>query len=170
MQVSTEADILALNKKLDEIGDEKSTDRDDPKKTEVALQPLEEIHNDERYGDGNNYVTPGLIIWAFIFLGTLILGTACLNFINLNTAQAIKRSKEVGIRKTLGSSKKQLIMQFLFETVVIVTLSMMLAISLGQYLIVQFNKLVSSIEYNLHYSNEILVFGLGMILIVESLV
>ncbi len=170
VKLTPEANVIALNQKLDEVRDQKSTEEEeDAEKTEVVLQSLAKIHNDEKYGDGYNYVTPSLIIWAFVFLGGLILGTACLNFINLNTAQAIKRSKEVGIRKTLGSSKKQLVIQFLLETVVIVTISMMLAISLGQYLIVQFNKLVSSIEYNLHYSNEILVFGLGMILIVSIL-
>ncbi len=154
------SDIKAINKKIDELRDSKSTEEeDDAAKTEIVLQPLSEIHNDEKYGDGYNYVTPSLIIWAFIFLGGLILGTACLNFINLNTAQAIKRSKEVGVRKTLGSSKQQLVTQFLFETLIIVTVSMMVALSLGQYLIKQFNILVSTIEYDLQYSNDILLFG-----------
>ena len=170
LKLNPNADIEALNKKIDELRDSNSTDEEnDAEKTEIVLQPLSEIHNDEKYGDGYNYVTPALIIWAFIFLGALILGTACLNFINLNTAQAIKRSKEVGVRKTLGSSKGQLVFQFLFETLIIVTVSMMIALSLGQYLIQQFNKLISTIAYDLHYSNDILLFAGIMILFITVL-
>ncbi|MEM8939612.1 MAG: ABC transporter permease [Bacteroidota bacterium] len=170
LKLRADADIQALNIKIDERKDINSTDEEeDSKKTQIALQPLTEIHTDEKYGDGYHYVTPSLIIWAFIFLGGLILGTACLNFINLNTAIAIKRSKEVGIRKTLGSSKKQLIIQFLSETLVIVTISMMLAVSIGQYLITQFNQLITTIEYNLHYANDILLFGTVMVVFITIL-
>ena len=157
-----DADIVALNIKIDDVIDSFSNadDEEEKSKTEVALQPLLEIHNDERYGDGYNYVTPKLMIWAFVFLGGLILGTACLNFINLSTAQAIRRSKEVGIRKTLGSSKLQLVSQFLTETFVIVLLSMMIAISLGQFLLERFNQMLTSIGYNLVYTDKVMAFAL----------
>lgn len=170
VKVNPSADIKSLNVKIDEVLDKYRTEDDEEaSKTEVALQPLREIHTDEKYGDGYHYVTPALMIWAFVFLGALILGTACLNFINLNTAQAIKRSKEVGIRKTLGSSKSQLIGQFLMETFVIVAISMLLALSMGQYLIGQFNRLITSIDYNLHYTSEVIFFGTLMTLIVTFL-
>ena len=159
LQIKKGTDIAKLNIKIDEVLDEKSGNKkEDAVKTEVILQPLSEIHNDEKYGDGYHYVTPSLMIWAFIFLGVIILGTACLNFINLNTAQAIKRSKEIGIRKTLGSNKPQLIFQFLTETLVIVLVSILIALSLGQFLIAQFNQLITTIEYNLHYGIEIISF------------
>lgn len=157
-----DADIITLNTKIDDVIDSFANDDDEEEKskTEVALQPLVEIHNDERYGDGYNYVTPGLMIWAFVFLGALILGTACLNFINISTAQAIRRSKEVGIRKTLGSSKLQLVSQFLTETFVIVLISMMIAISLGQFLLERFNQMLTSIGYNLVYTDKVMAFAL----------
>ncbi|MEP1096024.1 MAG: ABC transporter permease [Cyclobacteriaceae bacterium] len=156
------ADIIALNTKIDDVIDGFSNPDDDEEqaKTEVALQPLLDIHNEERYGDGYNYVAPGLMIWAFVFLGALILGTACLNFINISTAQAISRSREVGIRKTLGSSKTQLVTQFLTEAFVIVLISMMIAISLGQFLLEKFNEMLTSIGYNLVYTDKVMAFAL----------
>ncbi|MEM7298015.1 MAG: ABC transporter permease, partial [Bacteroidota bacterium] len=171
VKVSPDTDIHDLNVKIDKTFDRyrAEDDEEEAAKTEVALQPLLEIHNDERYGDGNHYVTPSLMIWAFVFLGGLVLGTACLNFINLNTAIAIKRSKEVGIRKTLGSSKKQLIIQFLMETLVVVVVSTLIALSLGQYLIHQFNQLITNIDYNLHYTPQIIFFSIVMVLIVTFL-
>ncbi|MBN3518591.1 ABC transporter permease [Algoriphagus lutimaris] len=80
-------------------------------------QPLSELHFSDALGNepANKLILNGLVI-----LGLIILVLACLNFINLETAQAINRSKEVGIRKTLGGSKGQLTNQFLAETLVIV--------------------------------------------------
>lgn len=162
VETSPNANIDELNIKIDEVIDSyvDPDDEEEKAKTEVVLQPLLEIHNDEKYGDGYNYVTPSLLIWAFIFLGGLILGTACLNFINLSTAQAIRRSREVGIRKTLGSSKFQLVAQFLTETLVVVLISMTIAFSLGQFLMQKFNQLLSAVGYNLIYTNDVFLFGI----------
>lgn len=162
VQTKTNANIDELNIKIDQVLDSyvNPDDEEEQSKTEIVLQPLLEIHNDEKYGDGYNYVTPSLLIWAFIFLGGLILGTACLNFINLSTAQAIRRSREVGIRKTLGSSKLQLVTQFLTETLVVVLISMTIAFSLGQFLLQKFNQLLSAVGYNLIYTNDVFMFGI----------
>ncbi|MEQ9404172.1 MAG: ABC transporter permease [Cyclobacteriaceae bacterium] len=156
-----DANIAELAIKIDDVidGFDNPDDEEEKAKTERVLQPLTDIHNDEKYGDGYNYVTPSLLIWAFIFLGSLILGTACLNFVNLSTAQAIRRSKEVGIRKTLGSSKGHLVTQFLTETFVIVIISMMIAISLGQFLLEQFNRMLSSVGYDLKYTDDVMLFA-----------
>ncbi|MEQ8471226.1 MAG: FtsX-like permease family protein [Marinoscillum sp.] len=163
-----DADIQALEAKMNKAL-EVHADEEDRDKLEVKLQPLSEIHNDERYGDGNNYVTPSLMIYAFIILGLLLLGTACLNFINLSTAQAIKRAKEVGIRKTLGGQKSQLIGQFLSETFVIVAAAMVIGLTFGQVLISRFNDFLKEIEYDLSYSPDVILFGLALAVLVTFL-
>lgn len=80
-------------------------------------EPLGEIHFSENYDDTTISKT---LLNGLIYIGIIILLLACLNFINLETALAINKAKEVGIRKTLGSNRGQLIFQFLSETFVLV--------------------------------------------------
>lgn len=82
----------------------------------LSLQPLSEIHFDKRYGNFTGRVFSKDIILALQIIGIFLLVIACINFINITTAQAINRAKEVGVRKVLGSNRKQLIWQFLGET------------------------------------------------------
>ena len=72
------------------------------------------------------------MIWAMVLIGLFILGTACINFINLATAQAIRRSREVGVRKVLGSTRGQLVRQFLGETSVLTGMAVILALLVAQ--------------------------------------
>ena len=83
---------------------------------DLALQPLKEIHYDERYGNFNGRTFSKDLILALSLIGLFLLIIACVNFINLTTAQAFNRSREVGVRKVLGSNRAQLVFQFLGET------------------------------------------------------
>jgi putative ABC transport system permease protein len=94
------------------------------------LQPLSEVHFDGRYGG----VMEKRNLWILSFIGLFLIITACVNFINLATAQALKRSREVGIRKVLGSLRGQLFRQFIAETALITVAAAVVAITLA-YLI-----------------------------------
>ncbi|HHP7241318.1 MAG TPA: ABC transporter permease [Cyclobacteriaceae bacterium] len=143
---------------------------DEYQRSTFELQPLKMVHTDERFAhDTGNYVTPSLMINAFIFLGCLLLITAILNFVNLSTAQAIKRAKEVGVRKTLGSSKKQLIFQFIFETFIVVMASTVLAYTLGQVLMNQFEGIIRYTNYDLSFTTEVLFFSIFMVVVITLL-
>jgi putative ABC transport system permease protein len=83
---------------------------------DLALQPLSEIHYDERYGNFNGRTFSKDLIFALSAIGIFLLVIACVNYINLATAQAINRSREVGVRKVLGGNRLQLVLQFLGET------------------------------------------------------
>ena len=160
------ASIAQLEEKIEEIFDSNVDEQESAETASFVLQPIKEIHTDERYGDENHYVTPSLMIYAFVFLASLILGTASLNFININTSIAVRRSKEIGIRKTLGGLRNQLFFQFLFETFITVFISMAIAFTLGQILIDGFNKSLTIITYDLTYHPDIIYFAIICVLFV----
>ncbi|WP_208394744.1 ABC transporter permease [Mucilaginibacter gilvus] len=99
----------------------------DNKDSEIA-QPLSAIHYDNKAGNySNKSITPQMINMLWL-IAIFILVIACVNFINLATAQAVNRAKEVGIRKVLGGNRGQLQTQFLTETLVIVLISLVLSV------------------------------------------
>jgi putative ABC transport system permease protein len=91
---------------------------------QYQVQPLADVHFDVQRRGG---VIRSSLLWSLSGVGFLLVLTACINFINLATAQAIRRSKEVGVRKTLGSSRGQLVGQFLLETGLITLGALVLA-------------------------------------------
>jgi putative ABC transport system permease protein len=95
----------------------------DAKYYEHQFQPLSDIHFDERY-DGK---IKRSVLWLLASVGIFLLLIACINFINLATAQALKRTREIGIRKVLGSTQSQIFWQFMSETTLITLASSMLA-------------------------------------------
>jgi putative ABC transport system permease protein len=91
------------------------------------LQPLYDIHLKSRIEHELEPVGNYTYVILFIIVTGFILVLACVNFINLSTAQSAHRAREVGVRKVLGSFKRQLIYQFLFESILVASLSMVLA-------------------------------------------
>ncbi|WP_373399322.1 ABC transporter permease [Algoriphagus halophilus] len=103
--------------------------------TSFFTEPLSAMHFQPNYGSSHVSKT---FLNGLIFIGMIILVLATLNFVNLETAQAISRSKEVGIRKTIGGTRVQLISQFLTETFLIILVSSVLALGLVEGLKVLF--------------------------------
>jgi len=108
------------NAVLARVGETEYKSRTGEKNRTHRLQPLSELHYDERFGHSGTHTTSTTRLRILGGIGILILVMACFNFINLATAQAALRAKEVGIRKTLGSRRRQLTVQFLSETALVV--------------------------------------------------
>ncbi|MBI3218263.1 MAG: ABC transporter permease [Bacteroidetes bacterium] len=125
-----EAKIQELERRLQDFA--KKYHGENPDKVAYELQPLSEIHFDDRFGNYNYSTTTRPMLTAMAVIGIFLVITACINFINLVTAESIKRSKEVGIRKTLGSSRGQLVMQFLGESSLVTIVAVMLAVGFAQ--------------------------------------
>jgi putative ABC transport system permease protein len=99
--------------------------------TYIDFQPLKSMHFDDRastyYADWDGQIIGSKSLWALGLIGAFLLMIACVNFINLATAQSVSRGKEIGVRKVLGSTKGKLISQFLGETFLITLLALFLA-------------------------------------------
>jgi len=111
----------------------------------LVAQPLSELHFDTRFGDTlGDHVTSMATLKTLSFIAVLIIVMASINFINLSTAQSVGRSKEVGIRKVLGSSRGQLIIQVIGETTIIVLLATVLAVA-GAEIALPYLKNIASV-------------------------
>lgn len=96
----------------------------------LLVQPLKEIHFDQRYQESPAAPTANkATYWGLLMVALFIILTACINFINMATVQAIRRAKEVGVRKVLGAHRGQLIWQFLSETALLVIFAVVLGIA-----------------------------------------
>lgn len=96
--------------------------------TTISLQPLADIHFNETYRDSYSRQAHLPTLYGLAGIAVFILLLAVINFVNLSTAQALQRTKEVGIRKVLGSRRKNLIFQFLGETFVLTILAVILSL------------------------------------------
>ncbi len=120
-----------------------------------VLQPLRDIHfNEQYYGSMQKEV-----LYAISGVGIIILVIACINFINLSTAQATRRSKEVGVRKVLGSTRKQLFWQFIYETALLTFSALVLGLLLSTLILPSLNQWMGiSLEINLLNDIYLLIF------------
>jgi putative ABC transport system permease protein len=112
--------------------------------SEVIFQPMANWH---LYGNYENRVeTGGFVEYVHMFsiIGALVLLIACINFINLTTARSEKRAREVGVRKALGSLRKNLIFQFLTESFLLTSIAFFIALVLVTLLLPGFNQLTES--------------------------
>jgi ABC-type antimicrobial peptide transport system permease subunit len=144
------ADNIDMDKETQKIKDvvmvhknEKTDGRE-----QAVLFPMNKWRLYSDFKDGK--ATGGRIqfIWLFSIIGVFVLMLACINFMNLSTARSEKRAKEVGIRKTVGSVRGQLIRQFLSESGLVAFISFAFAVGLVLLLMPMFNKLADkNIEF-----------------------
>lgn len=130
----------------------------DPQQDErfqFRLQPMHDIHFNTKI-DGK---VDRQHLWALSLTGLFLIVTACVNFINLATAQALSRSKEIGIRKALGSLRLQLFRQFIMETAIIATAAMILAFVLALFMLPYVNRLFGTeLSINLFSDLQLMLF------------
>ena len=132
-----------MSKLQENINDLVKTNNPNDKVSTYFLHPMNKWRLYSDFKEGVN--TGGMIEYVRLFsiIAFIILLIACVNFMNLSTARSEKRAKEVGIRKTLGSGKKQLILQFFFESVILALLAFVFSLLIVLLLLPSFNLLVS---------------------------
>ena len=142
LELQPGTDAVAFENKIKNII-VKHTDKAD-EKVEVILQPAKNWRLLTQFKNGK--ATDGFIWYVRLFaiIGILVLVIACINFVNLSTARAEKRAREVGVRKAIGSSRRNLIIQFLMESLLVTFLSFVVSILIAQLLLPSFNNLTNS--------------------------
>lgn len=159
-----------ITKQFDQLIETYQTDKDPKLTIEYKLQPLADLR----------YSTIGIFndslpaahrptLRALLLVAALLLVIAGINFVNLATAQAVQRSKEVGVRKVLGGTRGILVLQFLGETLVITTIAMLFSILLAQGTIRFFHEfLPEGLTFN-PLEPGMLAFIIGIVLVVSLL-
>jgi len=112
----------------------------DASKPALLLFPMRQWHLYE-FKNGQMVAARMQFVWLFGIIGVFVLVLACINFMNLSTAQSEKRAKEVGIRKTVGSLRRQLIFQFFSESLLMVALAFVLSLFMVQFALPFFNEM-----------------------------
>ena len=111
-------------------------------KPEAFLQPLSDIHFNNSIGDDYSRKASLPVLYSLIAIAVFILLIAVINFVNLSTAQSIERSKEIGIRKVLGSSRGKIVSQFLGETFILTLVAVILAVAMVNPLLNLFQSFI----------------------------
>jgi ABC-type antimicrobial peptide transport system permease subunit len=138
---------------------------------EFYAQPLSDLHFNAAYGfyDTTNSVADKKVLMMLSLVALFLLLLGCVNFINLNTAQAAQRAKEIGIRKTLGGSKRQLIAQFLGETFSLTVIAAIVSLFLSIWLIKIFDDFIADGLSISLLTNPYLFGFVGILLILVTL-
>lgn len=161
--------IASLESRMEAFG-KKHNNEDNYDDTRFVITPFSELHFDERYGNYNyNTVSKSNLI-ALGIIALLLIVTASINFINLATAEAVKRSKEVGIRKSLGGSRSQLVWQFLGETSLVTFLALILSVVLAQVSLTYLNSFLElELSLNLVTNTGIIIYIIAVFVLVSVL-
>jgi putative ABC transport system permease protein len=134
------------------------------------IEPLSKIHFDTAIGNFSNKSISPELIRALWLIGLFILLIACVNFINLTTAQAVNRAREVGVRKVLGGNRTQLKLQFVIETFLIVFFSVVLSIGITTLSLPMISRIIDlPLMFNISNNPALLAFLFGVLIVVTIL-
>ena len=160
-QVADNADMNKVSAKIRDIKLSKVDKSELKQKPEVFLHPMSKWHLYSEFKNG--VITGGRIqyVWLFGIIGVFVLLLACINFMNLSTARSEKRAKEVGIRKSIGSLRSQLIFQFFSESLLVAVFAFVLSLLLVQLVLPFFND-VAGKKISILWSNPLFwLLGIG---------
>jgi putative ABC transport system permease protein len=140
VQIADNADMQKVSEKIKDSKLKNVTPADAAFKPVVFLLPMSKWHLYSEFKNGINVGGRIQFVWLFGMIGFFVLLLACINFMNLNTARSEKRAKEVGLRKTIGAGRAQLIKQFFAESLLITFFSFALSLVLVQIILPSFNQ------------------------------
>ena len=161
----TEAQLESLLNKYD-----KDANKNPALKIAFNLQPLNDIHFNSKYASPGVRIADKSTLYGLLAIAAFLLLLGCINFINLTTAQASQRAKEIGIRKTMGSSRKNLVFQFLTETFFITFIATAISIFIAPVLLRMFSDFIpEGLHFDLIHQPSMIIFLVSLIVTVSFL-
>lgn len=148
VRLDPSTDVEQFNKRIEGLMEKKRPDA----RASAFVYPLSKLHLHGNFVHGKNVDGKIEQVRLFMGLGIGILLIACVNFMNMATAKSERRAKEVGIKKTIGATRRSLINQFLMESLVLTFCSAVMAIVIIELTLPSFNNLLG-IELGISYSN-----------------
>ena len=136
--------------------------------TSFRLQPLADLHFNADYENFNKRIAHKSTLYGLLAIAAFLLLLGCINFINLTTARASQRAKEIGVRKTLGGSKKQLVFQFLSETFLLTLAAAIISVLLMPVILQLFSGFIpEGLHFDLIQPSDISLFLAVLVVIVS---
>jgi len=161
------AKAAAVTKQLNALLARNLNNTDKHKTQALALQPLDDIHFSILYGGIASYdaTASKSVFYGLVAIAAFLLLLACINFVNLSTAQGSRRAKEIGIRKTLGSSRALLVYQFLTEIFLVTIIAFGISLVMAPYLLQLFAGFIPQ-GVHLDLAHQTFIWKFGAVLII----
>lgn len=142
VKIRKKSAIITLTATVSDYYDNRAKGLSSFKTNRVIIEPLLDIYLDNTTTSSLTPPSSAVMVTVFSLISLMILVLACVNFTNLSTAAALRRGKDVGVRKALGASKRQLITQYLTETVLLSAFASLFALALVYLCLPAFNQLM----------------------------
>lgn len=169
IKLQKNTDTAKINKELIALRKKHATDNDFLA-TDHFLQPLGDIHFNADFDNFNQRLGHKPTLKGLIAVALFLLVLGCINFINLTTAQSAQRAREIGIRKTMGSSKRHIIFQFLSETFLLTCIAAILSVALIPVILNLFSDFIpQGLRFDPINQPYIIIFLAGLVLTVSLL-
>ncbi len=139
VQMAANADVKAVTKKIRYLARNHAREGEE----ELMIHPMDQWHLYSEFKNGKQVGGRISFVWLFAIIGVFVLLLACINFMNLSTARSEKRAREVGVRKAIGSQRRQLVYQFLAESVLVSWFAFLLSIGLVLLALPLFNSMAN---------------------------
>jgi putative ABC transport system permease protein len=150
IKLSPGASAKAVQKQINAVYHSHGKGKIGFKTQSLNLQPLSNLHFNTHYGNFNQRTANKKVLYSLLGVAAFLLLLGCINFINLTTAQSTLRAKEIGVRKTIGGTRKQLVSQFLTETFLLTGIATLLSAVLVFYLLKLFaNFIPTGVTYSM---------------------
>lgn len=164
-QINDNTSFTAVNQKIEKAKLNKVAPEDKKYNSRIFLHPMKDWHLRSAWKEGKQVGGQIEYVWMFAVIGMFVLLLACINFMNLSTARSEKRAREVGIRKTVGSVRIQLISQFLCESILIALIAFAFSILLTLLVLPWFNQVADKQMHILWTNAWFWLAGLGFTII-----